>query len=80
MRWALETMELPVPSCLRLRAQIFPAYIFPLLNGFSIICLATQKTKPTTLDIITNIFGGSDGNEGLGLLNLSFDWQYLGSR
>ncbi|KZV61284.1 OPT superfamily oligopeptide transporter [Peniophora sp. CONT] len=60
--------------------EIFPSYIFPLLNGFSIICLATQKTKPSTLDTITNIFGGSDGNEGLGLLSLSFDWQYLGSQ
>ncbi|KZV74603.1 OPT superfamily oligopeptide transporter [Peniophora sp. CONT] len=59
--------------------EIFPAYLFPLLNGFSIVCLATQKSSPNTVDVITNIFGGSDGNEGLGLLNFSFDWQYLGS-
>jgi hypothetical protein len=30
-------------------------------------------------DIFTNIFGGADSNEGLGLLSLSFDWQYIGS-
>jgi hypothetical protein len=59
--------------------EIFPAYIFPLLNGFSIICLASQHASPSTVDAITNIFGGADGNEGLGLLSLSFDWQYLGS-
>jgi hypothetical protein len=55
--------------------EIFPAYIFPLLNGVSVVCLATQSAPPRALDVITNIFGGAEGNEGLGLLNLSFDWQ-----
>lgn len=55
--------------------EIIPAYIFPLLNGFSIICLASQKANPGALDVITNLFGGAEGNEGLGILNLSFDWQ-----
>jgi hypothetical protein len=59
--------------------EIIPAYIFPLLNGFSVICLATQHVQPPRIDTITNIFGGADGNEGLGLFSLSFDWQYLGS-
>jgi OPT oligopeptide transporter protein len=27
--------------------------------------------------VFTNIFGGASGNEGLGLLALSFDWQYI---
>jgi hypothetical protein len=30
-------------------------------------------------DIFTNIFGGADSNEGLGLFSLCFDWQYIGS-
>jgi hypothetical protein len=59
--------------------EVFPAYIFPLLNGFSIVCLATQHASPNTQDIVTNIFGGAWANEGLGLLNFSFDWQYIGS-
>ena len=59
--------------------EIFPSYIFPLLNGFSIICLATQKAPSGAVDVITNLFGGSDGNEGLGFLSLGFDWQYITS-
>lgn len=59
--------------------EIIPAYIFPLLNGFSIVCLATQKAPSHTVDVITNLFGGTNGNEGLGFLSLSFDWQYIGS-
>ena len=59
--------------------EIIPSYIFPLLNGFSIFCLASQNASPNVQDVFTNIFGGADGNEGLGLLSLSFDWQYIGS-
>jgi len=59
--------------------EILPSYIFPLLNGFSIFCLASQRASPSLQDIFTNIFGGADGNEGLGLFSLSFDWQYIGS-
>jgi hypothetical protein len=59
--------------------EVIPAYMFPLLNGVSIVCLATQRASPSALNAITNIFGGSNANEGLGLLNFSFDWQYLGS-
>lgn len=59
--------------------EIIPAYIFPLLNGFNVVCLATQKAPQGAVDVITNLFGGSDGNEGLGLLSFSFDWQYIGS-
>ena len=25
----------------------------------------------------TRVFGGSNGNEGLGLLSVCFDWQYI---
>ena len=59
--------------------EIIPAYIFPLLNGFSIFCLASQHAPPNVQDVFTNIFGGADSNEGLGLFSLSFDWQYIGS-
>ncbi|KXN87769.1 Oligopeptide transporter 6 [Leucoagaricus sp. SymC.cos] len=60
--------------------EVVPAYIFPLLNGFSIFCLASQHASPKVVDVFTNLFGGADGNEGLGLLSLSFDWQYIGSK
>jgi len=57
----------------------FPSYIFPLLNGFNIFCLASQRASPRTQDIFTNLFGGGDANEGLGLLSISLDWQYITS-
>ena len=59
--------------------EIIPSYIFPLLNGVSIFCLASQHGSPRVQDVFTNIFGGADGNEGLGLFSLSFDWQYITS-
>jgi OPT family oligopeptide transporter len=52
--------------------EVFPEYIFPLLTGFSIFCLADQNNA-----VFTNVFGGSNGNEGLGLLSICFDWQYI---
>ncbi|CAE6519790.1 unnamed protein product [Rhizoctonia solani] len=59
--------------------EILPAYIFPLLNGFSVFCLASQKASTRVRKVFTNVFGGASGNEGLGILSLSFDWQYIGS-
>ena len=59
--------------------EVIPAYIFPLLNGVNVVCLASQKASLKTVDVITNLFGGTDGNEGLGFLSFSFDWQYIGS-
>ncbi|KAL1733629.1 peptide transporter MTD1 [Schizophyllum commune] len=59
--------------------EVIPAYIFPLLNSVSIFCLSSQHASTATRNIFTNIFGGGNANEGLGLLNFSFDWQYLGS-
>ncbi|KAF8896110.1 OPT oligopeptide transporter protein-domain-containing protein [Infundibulicybe gibba] len=52
--------------------ELFPEWIFPLLTGFSIFCLANPRSQD-----FTRIFGGSNGNEGLGLLSLCFDWQYI---
>lgn len=54
--------------------EIFPQWICPLLAGVSIFCLA-NRTSP----VFTNIFGGSSGNEGLGLFSLCFDWNYITS-
>lgn len=59
--------------------EIFPAYVFPLLNGINIFCLATQHVPGGAQDVITNLFGGTDGNEGLGFMSLSLDWQYITS-
>ena len=52
--------------------ELFPQYIMPALTGISFFCLANRNSL-----VFTNIFGGSSGNEGLGLLALSFDWQYI---
>jgi OPT family oligopeptide transporter len=52
--------------------ELFPQYVAPFLTGVSIFCLVNRQSV-----VFTNIFGGSNGNEGLGLLALSFDWQYI---
>ena len=50
----------------------FPEYIFPLLIGVSVFCLADQHNL-----VFTNLFGGAQGNEGMGLFSISFDWNYI---
>ena len=57
--------------------EFFPAYIFPWLNSVSIPCLAAMHATGDKAAVLTNLFGGSINNEGLGLFNLSFDWQYV---
>jgi hypothetical protein len=57
--------------------QIIPGYMFPWLNSVSIPCLAAMNATGAKAAILTNIFGGSLNNEGLGILNFSFDWQYV---
>jgi hypothetical protein len=52
--------------------ELFPQWIFPLLTGFSIFCLANQNSPD-----FTRVFGGSNANEGLGLFSICFDWQYI---
>jgi len=52
--------------------EMLPEYLFPLLTGLSIFCLANPNSPDFTL-----IFGGSNGNEGLGLFSICFDWQYI---
>lgn len=41
----------------------------PLLAGVSVFCLTHRRNL-----LVTNLFGGSMANEGLGLFSLSFDW------
>ncbi|KAJ7473925.1 OPT oligopeptide transporter protein-domain-containing protein [Mycena galericulata] len=52
--------------------EILPEWMFPLLTGFSVFCLANPHSAN-----FTRIFGGSNGNEGLGVLSICFDWQYI---
>ncbi|KAF7914799.1 hypothetical protein BELL_0070g00310 [Botrytis elliptica] len=59
--------------------EFLPAYIFPWLNSVSIPCLAAMNATGSKAATLTNIFGGATNNEGLGLLTLSFDWQYITS-
>jgi OPT family oligopeptide transporter len=54
--------------------ELFPQYVMPVLTGISFFCLANRNNL-----VFTNIFGGASGNEGLGTLALSFDWQYVGT-
>ncbi|KAK4052815.1 hypothetical protein OIV83_002102 [Microbotryomycetes sp. JL201] len=51
-----------------------PEYMAPTLTGISIFCLANQDSA-----WFTRIFGGSNGNEGLGMFSLCLDWNYVGS-
>lgn len=50
----------------------FPEYIFPLLTGISVFCLANQNSL-----VFTNLFGGAQGNEGMGFLSICLDWNYI---
>lgn len=59
--------------------EILPAYIFPTLNSFSIPCLASRHATGSLAQTLTNVFGGAQSNEGMGLLSLSLDWQYITS-
>ena len=59
--------------------ELFPSYIMPWFSGVSIFCLASMKAPEHTRKVFSNIFGGASSNEGLGLLNFSFDWQYIQS-
>ncbi|KAF8135498.1 OPT oligopeptide transporter protein-domain-containing protein [Boletus edulis] len=52
--------------------ELFPEWIFPLLTGLSVFCLANPNSPA-----FSRVFGGTNGNEGLGLLSIGFDWQYI---
>jgi len=52
--------------------ELLPEYMFMLLIGFSIPCLAAPNNS-----VVSRLFGGTNGNEGLGFLSISFDWNYI---
>ncbi|KAE9401758.1 OPT superfamily oligopeptide transporter [Gymnopus androsaceus JB14] len=54
--------------------EIIPQWIFPVLTGVSIFCLVDH-----TSSVIRNVFGGANNNEGMGLLAVCFDWNFIGS-
>jgi len=54
--------------------EFFPEYIFVVLTGVSVFCLADQNNLT-----FTYLFGGASGNEGLGFLNICLDWNYIAS-
>ncbi|TKA53580.1 hypothetical protein B0A53_03871 [Rhodotorula sp. CCFEE 5036] len=54
--------------------EFVPEFIAPTLTGISIFCLAKRDSA-----WVTRIFGGSNGNEGLGMFSLCLDWNYVGS-
>lgn len=51
---------------------IVPEYMFTVLIGVSVFCLAKQDSL-----VFTNLFGGANGNEGTGFLSLCLDWNYI---
>ncbi|GAA6061462.1 hypothetical protein JCM10212_005665 [Sporobolomyces blumeae] len=51
-----------------------PEFVAPTLTGISIFCLARRNSA-----WVTRIFGGSNGDEGLGMFALCLDWNYVGS-
>ncbi|KAF1986665.1 OPT superfamily oligopeptide transporter [Aulographum hederae CBS 113979] len=53
--------------------EVMPEYIMPILTGVSIFCLAKRDSL-----VFTRLFGGANGNEGLGFLSICLDWQYIG--
>jgi OPT family oligopeptide transporter len=54
--------------------EIIPQYMFPMLGGVSIICLAKNNSP-----WVQRLFGGLGTNEGMGMFQLSFDWNLLSS-
>jgi hypothetical protein len=52
--------------------EVFPEYIFVVLTGVSVFCLADQNNLT-----FTYLFGGASGNEGLGFLNVCLDWNFI---
>ncbi|KAF7558226.1 hypothetical protein G7Z17_g96 [Cylindrodendrum hubeiense] len=60
--------------------EIFPAYVVTWFGGISVFCLASMHAPEGTRTIFSTIFGGASSNEGLGLFNFSFDWQYIQSK
>jgi len=52
----------------------FPEWIAPLLGSFNIVCLCARNSN-----WVSYIFGGAEGNEGMGLLGFGVDWANITS-
>ncbi|KAI9013896.1 OPT family small oligopeptide transporter [Phycomyces nitens] len=52
--------------------EFFPQYIFPVLGGISVVCLAKRDSI-----WVQYLFGGIGVNEGLGIGSISLDWTSL---
>ncbi|KAG2194924.1 hypothetical protein INT47_005600 [Mucor saturninus] len=52
--------------------EFIPQYMFPMLGGVSIVCLAKDNSP-----WVQRLFGGIAVNEGMGMFQLSFDWNFL---
>lgn len=52
--------------------EFLPIYMFPMLGGISIVCLAKNDSV-----WVQRLFGGISTNEGMGMFQLCFDWSYL---
>ncbi|TPX75856.1 hypothetical protein CcCBS67573_g02877 [Chytriomyces confervae] len=50
-----------------------PQYIAPTLIGISVFCLSNQNSP-----LFTQLFGGVNNNEGLGIGSISLDWNNIG--
>ncbi|KZT09762.1 OPT oligopeptide transporter [Laetiporus sulphureus 93-53] len=55
--------------------EIIPQWVFPVLTGVSIFCLADNQST-----VVRNVFGGASNNEGMGLLAWCFDWNLISSQ
>ncbi|KAL9556180.1 hypothetical protein MBANPS3_002011 [Mucor bainieri] len=54
--------------------EFIPQYMMPILGGISVICLAKNDSR-----WVQRLFGGLGTNEGMGMFQLSFDWNLLTS-
>lgn len=52
----------------------FPEWIAPLLGSFNIVCLCARNSN-----WVSYIFGGAEGNEGMGLMGFGLDWANITS-
>ncbi|PCH38587.1 peptide transporter MTD1 [Wolfiporia cocos MD-104 SS10] len=52
----------------------FPEWIAPLLGSFNIVCLSARNSN-----WVSYIFGGAEGNEGMGLMGFGLDWANITS-
>ncbi|KAI7895930.1 OPT family small oligopeptide transporter [Mucor mucedo] len=52
--------------------EFLPQYMFPLLGGVSIVCIAKNDSV-----WVQRLFGGINPNEGLGILQFTFDWSQM---